>query len=1222
MKIRKVTIQNLNSLRLQTTIDFGESPLADTGLFAITGDTGAGKTTILDAITLALYGRIHRNKDVREVMSYGAVESLAEVEFESRGGLYRSKWSMWRSHKKIDGNLQAPQRELAQWRTEAEDFEILASKTRDADQLVEEVTGLDYDRFCRSVLLSQGDFAAFLMASEKERSDLLERITGTEVYSQLSRAAYQRHKLEAEKLDDLRKEREALKILKPEEMKALRAEFEQRQQEAREQKKQLDTLRNQLEWRLRLQKLEERLQSLEVREAGVQEQIEERKPDFERLETARKAAPLRESFTKWSETQRARRDTGTYIENLDAINREKAMALNDLQERAGREKQNLEEQKKLLAAQEGVFEEVKSLDIRIQERTKNLAALKSERRRLLEEKQTLLDRRQTLQQQLAELEKDQQKRQQWLSDHEHLSALTQEEPLIYHQYQQWKEYSAQIEALTEVCKKRKEEIERLAVEEKRTADRLKQSEGERAALQSRFREKTPEQFAMDRSELMRLMYQEIEKLTDEQQTLRNIQQLSAEYQALLAEQNELEEKMADLQNEELALSKRILSASELLEALADQEMYKKTIYEQQQLIANYEKDRRQLKEGEPCPLCFSTEHPFRHHHYEPYTDRSKIDWEKARDRYEKAYQQYRILLERHTELAVEIQHLSGNEIKALKGQLRQRYDKILHFEEKMALILPDRALGELPGVWGQSLRERIDRSARALTERKKTRDLLSALDRQLQEKEEALQKLQDKQRETSATLRIRSEKQQSDQEQLEQWTERLQQTEKELERLLKPYGFGFEPQSMDQTFGEITTLAKKFRLESETDRQQQEQWRLNRQRLEQLAQQIDQSTNQEATIQERLTTEEETVQSLQSKRTELFGDKDPVQERQRLQQALKQKEDALEAALERRQSLEREKVTNDGLLAEARKRKVELDQNMTEQESRLSEAARKNGFESIEALAEVLLPHDALEALAASLESLRQALLEVRQLQRELRQEIKDERQKAMTDLAPAELETELVQLEQQYVEINQRAGALQEQLREHERRKKTAAELLKKIAQQEKNYARWAKLNDIIGMADGKKFRVFAQGLTLKKLVYLANVHLQRLNGRYLIEKNIEEDLGLNIVDTFQADNRRSMNTLSGGERFLVSLAMALGLSDLAGKDTRIESLFIDEGFGSLDDNSLDLALDTLENLQAQGKTIGIISHVKALKERIAVQIQVRKKGSGFSEITIGNGS
>jgi len=216
------------------------------------------------------------------------------------------------------------------------------------------------------------------------------------------------------------------------------------------------------------------------------------------------------------------------------------------------------------------------------------------------------------------------------------------------------------------------------------------------------------------------------------------------------------------------------------------------------------------------------------------------------------------------------------------------------------------------------------------------------------------------------------------------------------------------------------------------------------------------------------------------------------------------------------------------------------------------------------------------------------------------------------------ELQTALTQQEILYVEANQREGALQQRLKEHKRRVNAAATLLKEIAQQEKSYLRWAKLDEIIGMADGKKFRVFAQGLTLKKLVYFANLHLERLNGRYLIEKNVKEDLDLNIIDTFQANNRRSMNTLSGGERFLVSLAMALGLSDLAGKDTRIESLFIDEGFGSLDDNSLDLALDTLENLQAQGKTIGIISHVKALKERIAIQIQVRKKGSGFSEITV----
>ena len=174
------------------------------------------------------------------------------------------------------------------------------------------------------------------------------------------------------------------------------------------------------------------------------------------------------------------------------------------------------------------------------------------------------------------------------------------------------------------------------------------------------------------------------------------------------------------------------------------------------------------------------------------------------------------------------------------------------------------------------------------------------------------------------------------------------------------------------------------------------------------------------------------------------------------------------------------------------------------------------------------------------------------------------------------------------------------------------------RIEKQKQEYNRWARLNEIIGMADGKKFRIFAQGLTLQKLAQLANQHLEKLNGRYLIDKRSDEDLELDIIDTYQADNRRSMNTLSGGESFLVSLALALGLSDLAGRNAQIQSLFIDEGFGSLDDNTLDLAISTLENLQASGKTIGIISHVKALKERISVQIVVQKRGNGFSSVEV----
>ena len=116
----------------------------------------------------------------------------------------------------------------------------------------------------------------------------------------------------------------------------------------------------------------------------------------------------------------------------------------------------------------------------------------------------------------------------------------------------------------------------------------------------------------------------------------------------------------------------------------------------------------------------------------------------------------------------------------------------------------------------------------------------------------------------------------------------------------------------------------------------------------------------------------------------------------------------------------------------------------------------------------------------------------------------------------------------------------------------------------------------------------------------------------------NENEALELDIVDRYQGDNQRSMSTLSGGESFLVSLALALGLSDLAGRNAQIQSLFIDEGFGTLDARNLDLVIQTLENLQSSGKTIGIISHVDALKERIYTQIRVVKQGHGFSTISV----
>jgi exonuclease SbcC len=165
-----------------------------------------------------------------------------------------------------------------------------------------------------------------------------------------------------------------------------------------------------------------------------------------------------------------------------------------------------------------------------------------------------------------------------------------------------------------------------------------------------------------------------------------------------------------------------------------------------------------------------------------------------------------------------------------------------------------------------------------------------------------------------------------------------------------------------------------------------------------------------------------------------------------------------------------------------------------------------------------------------------------------------------------------------------------------------------------------WNLLRELIGSADGKKFRTFAQAITLETLVRHANHHLYHLNPRYSICRCDTDPtpLALQIEDHHQADTRRAMNSLSGGESFLASLALALGLSDLTGRAVAIDTLFIDEGFGSLDANTLDIAIDSLDRLRQGDKTIGVISHVELLKERITTQIVVQKKADGTSVLKI----
>lgn len=218
-------------------------------------------------------------------------------------------------------------------------------------------------------------------------------------------------------------------------------------------------------------------------------------------------------------------------------------------------------------------------------------------------------------------------------------------------------------------------------------------------------------------------------------------------------------------------------------------------------------------------------------------------------------------------------------------------------------------------------------------------------------------------------------------------------------------------------------------------------------------------------------------------------------------------------------------------------------------------------------------------------------------------------------DLATLNAQTD--ELSQLLRENSTRQGQIQQQILQDIACQQRQSSLLQAIQDQEEEQKAWGSLNALIGSKEGDKFRRFAQGLTLDNLVWLANKQLNRLHGRYLLQRKESEALELQVMDTWQADALRDTRTLSGGESFLVSLALALALSDLVSNKTRIDSLFLDEGFGTLDAQTLDIALDALDTLNASGKTIGVISHVEAMKERIPVQIKVRKiNGLGVSKL------
>ncbi len=1218
MKIRKITIRNLNSLRQEESIDFMEVPLVNTGLFAIIGETGAGKSTILDAITLALYGKMPRNKNVKEVLSYGSAEALAEVEFEHGAQLYRAKWMLHRSRGKVDGKIQEPKRVLEKWSEAKQAYLIIAEKIREVDEQVEACTGLDYDRFRRSVLLAQGDFAAFLEASERERSELLEKITGTEIYSQLSKAAFDRHKLEKEKLDKIHLQLGTFKLLAPQEIESLQKEQQEKNDQSEKLGTQINEINNILALYEKKRQLEKNTNKLSSQLEALKKEKAEHAGVFQKLEHYEKAAPYFSDLRLLEDLEQRLGENKSQMQFLDTKVMKLTQSLKKEKNTFSETEKAFETARQERKQSEHIWRKTRDLDLKIstqietiKTREEELAELCGEAEKINEELVAKgLDAQQT-RQQLKETES-------WLKSHHYLSRLTDKFFLLEREMKEWqneqKEQANLVENKQSFEKKLAELKEKISQKENNKSKKLLKYESARIELNKI----KPKKYLLDKNQLLEEFDKELEQLGEQQRKLEDLHRLNKEYQRLLQEVNLIEERLESLRTEESGYSKEILNLYDQLEEARKTVNYRLEIYEQQQLIVNYEKDRSNLKENAPCPLCLSMDHPFRKQEVKPYLDRAKVEYEEAKKYLEGLEAKSRKLQSQFEKVVFEIAQLEGDELQSLGGKRDNHLEKIMEWESEFQKVFLNPGEETALIVDLNRLKQQINVNSTELSKRKNLREKIKTLfhelldmEKELQEEEKELQNLRASKDLQDNNIKLTGS-------QLEKKASRVKSLEESIKKELAYYQLEWNTEKLDDLIARLRQLRLSYEEKNKHKQGLRNNVGLLQNQFEGLKK--NDKRTEEAIRNKKLfiRKEKERMDQLRSARVKLYGDKDPNEAQQLLEEQLEQLEQERDRSRALLQELNNNLEVNRADLEKRRVDNQKFEKHRAGKQEALLNNLKRIQLETLDDLRAVWIESQRAEELRKLKSELDKAQIENDRLLAYTRQEFQVV-EEGLHNAAPEEtLREELKQMDQMRNTALKRVGEIQSRLDEHRANESAFKELAGQLKAQEQEYDRWASLNEIIGTADGKKFRVFAQALTLQKLVFLANRHLQQLHGRYIIEKPQNQDLELQIIDTFQANYRRSMNTLSGGERFLISLALALGLSDLASRNSQIQSLFIDEGFGTLDDNTLDVVISTLENLQSGGKTIGVISHVKELKERINTQVQVKRKENGFSRIKV----
>ncbi len=1243
MRILAVRGRNLASLR-EFDIDFAGGMLGDTGLFAITGPTGSGKTTLLDAICLALYDKTPRlfgnsraqigltdqeeesrlgDRDPRAIMRRGAGEAEASVDFvgvdERR---WRAVWRVRRARRSPEGRLQPQTMELLDLER---DTVVSGHRRKDTLSQIQDRVGLSFGEFSRSVLLAQGNFAAFLRAAEHERAVLLEKMTGTGIYASLSRAAHQRERAASATVATERVRLEATAVMSPQEREATRAEAVELGERLPAIERSLATATAAVAWHGLTARLEQELAAATLRDKAAIQAWEDAAPRRQKLAAVERAHGVRAEIEAADRAVRLASVAKTTLQ-------ERATAAAAADERLARARDADGAATAAAAAAaverariEPELTRARALDARVVEATRQLADARAAAEKTTEAAGKSEAELAGL---VATLDRAQEASricEKWLADAAHLQPVSAQWPrwdALLGDAEEARAAAAgeatSTRALAGAARTAEEQVSlgRLTLDDARGRCRTAEAEAgaARTALAA-HREAYPSETRRAEAEALSESLENVAELTlVAQKRAMAAQQLAAELEVVEDAERRLEAA--------LEAGERAAAAATGLQRNVVQLRRDLTVARAAVELA--ERRPELLREAEPCPLCGSLDHPA---HDPQSADRLPASGvSRLEGLLSAAEREYTAAQVHAAERCAEAEHQESRAVKARQACA------LMEAERAAALERWSELSAGVPGADALALEPAAVAALEAgLRARREVLREAAATDEQLSaavaERVEAAERAAAGERELTSGLAALTTAAQEAAAALQRQEAVVREAELRLERavsglsaLLAAYPDWSDELSQDATAFRAARGAEVRRFDQQTraglDAREQLQTattlaEVARAQTTALQAEAGRARSASARLAER-------VADAQAERAPILDGRptDEVVEELETQSVAAVR--SATAAREERASAEASAQAAVDAQAAAVLQLTERQRECVDSGDALTTALKAAGFDGVDDVRPVLA-HSAAWARDERAEIDRLAVQ--RERAGETVAQVDGRVQEHMAqppELGAVEAQTAAEHEKQRQHEVVGRLGKLSGALERDDAVLATRAEMTAELDRLVEIADGWSRLSQLIGSSSGNKFRVFAQSLTLAVLLAYANEALQQLRPRYRLQRVPGHDLALMVVDRDLGGEVRTVESLSGGEGFLVSLALALGLSSLAAHEVRIDSLFIDEGFGTLDHQSLETAISALDELQASGRQVGIVSHVPELVERIGYRIRLNPESPGLSKVHI----